>query len=116
MDGDVIEAGRVFLVSSISRRESHDNLALFRAKAPLAVPELRARYLAAHPVEAEEYTFEPRRFVTWLARSGLVEEVPFTELFLGAYGEFRPELKARGGVAGAARELADRVRLGAAEP
>lgn len=55
----------------------------------IATEEVLEAYLEAHPEQREAYQFKRNQFITWLIAQKFIEEIRYTDWFLGTYSNYR---------------------------
>ena len=59
---------------------------VFKVTQTINLEKELADYLATNPEEAKRYGFTERKFLNELTKSGALDQLHYTELFLGDYG------------------------------
>jgi hypothetical protein len=86
-----IKKGTLVLLTS-GEYSDYDLKAIGRATQDIDPEGLRQEWFSMHPEQADQYSAEFYAFVAWLAKSGLIEEMPCVELHLGSYGNLEPKV------------------------
>ena len=66
----------------------------YRCRVDLDLSYQLYRYFAAHPQQKEDCRFDAEAFVAFLFDEGVIDELPVTECYLGAYSKAPTEFQA----------------------